>query len=84
MAMAGCSPLTPRLRSAYWKDISRFILGLDIRAITAPDAFSGQDYFPDEMDRQQFYRPTDRGAEIPIGDRLQNWAKLRRNRDRRG
>ncbi|MBC6714864.1 replication-associated recombination protein A [Aurantimonas sp. DM33-3] len=50
----------------------------------APDAFSGQDYFPDEMDRQQFYRPTDRGAEIPIGDRLQNWAKLRRNRDRRG
>ncbi|MEF2551410.1 replication-associated recombination protein A [Aurantimonas sp. A2-1-M11] len=50
----------------------------------APDAFSGQDYFPDEMDRQQFYRPTDRGAEVSIGDRLRNWAKLRRNRDRRG
>jgi putative ATPase len=27
----------------------------------APDAFSGQNYFPDGMNRRQFYRPVERG-----------------------
>ena len=46
----------------------------------APEAFSGQDYFPDEMDRQQFYDPPDRGFEREIRKRLAYWAGLREKR----
>lgn len=45
-----------------------------------PDAFSGQDYWPEEIGRQNLYRPVDRGFEREIGKRLQYWAKLRRDR----
>ena len=41
------------------------------------DAFSGQNYFPDGMAREAFYRPRDRGFEREIGKRLDYWAKLR-------
>ncbi len=47
----------------------------------APDAFSGQDYFPEQMERQSFYRPTDRGIEARIKARLEEWARLRRERE---
>ncbi len=43
-----------------------------------PEGFSGQNYFPDEMDRQEFYRPTRFGFETEIGKRLSAWAKLRK------
>jgi len=46
----------------------------------AEDAFSGQNYFPDGMQRQNFYRPADRGFEREIGKRLAHWAKLREAR----
>src|SRR6187397_1705478 len=46
----------------------------------APDAFSGQDYFPDELGRQKFYEPVERGFEREIKKRLDYWAKLRRER----
>ncbi len=46
----------------------------------APDAFSGQDYFPEAMGRQKFYDPPDRGFEREIRKRLDYWAKLRRER----
>jgi putative ATPase len=42
------------------------------------DAFSGQNYFPDEMPRREFYTPTGRGFEKMLGDRLAVW-KQRRN-----
>ncbi len=45
-----------------------------------PDAFSGQNYFPDEMGRQQFYDPPDRGFEREIRKRLAWWAELREKR----
>jgi putative ATPase len=45
-----------------------------------PDAFSGQDYFPEKMGRQRFYDPPDRGFEREIRKRLDYWAKLRRER----
>jgi putative ATPase len=45
-----------------------------------PDAFSGQDYFPEAMGRQIFYDPPDRGFEREIRKRLDYWAKLRRER----
>jgi putative ATPase len=47
----------------------------------APEAFSGQDYFPDAMGRQQFYDPPERGFEREIRKRLEYWAKLRKDRD---
>lgn len=39
--------------------------------------FSGQNYFPDDMDRPQFYAPKGAGREAPIKDRLEKWASLR-------
>jgi len=42
------------------------------------DGFSGQDYFPDEMNRTSFYRPVDRGFEREIKKRLEYWDKLRK------
>jgi putative ATPase len=46
----------------------------------APDAFSGQNYFPDEMDRQTFYEPVERGFEREIRKRLDYWERLRKER----
>jgi putative ATPase len=47
----------------------------------APDAFSGQDYFPEALGRQTFYNPPERGFEREIRKRLEYWAKLRRERE---
>jgi putative ATPase len=46
----------------------------------APEAFSGQNYFPDGMARQEFYRPVERGFEREIRKRLDYWSKLRAER----
>ncbi len=45
-----------------------------------PDAFSGQDYFPEKLGRQTFYDPPERGFEREIRKRLEYWARLRRER----
>ncbi|MAN47427.1 MAG: replication-associated recombination protein A [Alphaproteobacteria bacterium] len=41
------------------------------------EGVSGQDYFPKEMDRQQFYVPTGRGREKPIVERMKYIADIR-------
>jgi putative ATPase len=46
----------------------------------APEAFSGQDYFPEALGRQKFYDPVERGFEREIKKRLEYWAKLRKER----
>ena len=46
----------------------------------AADGFSGQDYFPEEMDRQTFYTPNGEGSEARIKERLERWAALRKER----
>jgi putative ATPase len=46
----------------------------------AEGAFSGQDYFPESLGRQQFYDPPERGFEREIRKRLDYWAKLRQER----
>ena len=48
-----------------------------------PDAFSGQNYFPEKMGRQTFYDPPERGFERDIRKRLDWWAKLRKERGER-
>ena len=45
-----------------------------------PDAFSGQNYFPDALGRRKFYEPVERGFEREIRKRLEWWEKLRRER----
>ncbi|GJD82041.1 replication-associated recombination protein A [Methylobacterium gregans] len=45
-----------------------------------PDAFSGQDYWPERLGRQHFYAPTERGMESRYRDRLAHWEALRRAR----
>jgi putative ATPase len=46
----------------------------------APDAFSGQDYWPEKLGRQVFYEPVDRGFEREIRKRLEWWARRRGER----
>ena len=46
----------------------------------AEEGFSGQNYFPDDMARQNFYTPKDTGFEREIAKRLEYWAKLRDRR----
>lgn len=41
------------------------------------DAFSGDNYWPEEMNRQNFYKPSPRGFEAKIAERLAFWEKLR-------
>jgi len=45
-----------------------------------PEGFSGQDYFPEEMGRTNFYHPNERGFEREIKKRLDYWTKLRKQR----
>ncbi|CAH1666693.1 replication-associated recombination protein A [Chelatococcus asaccharovorans] len=45
-----------------------------------PDAFSGQDYWPEALGRQHFYAPVERGFEREIRKRLDWWEKLRSER----
>jgi len=45
-----------------------------------PDAFSGQDYWPERLGRQHFYAPTERGMESRYRDRLAHWERLRKER----
>lgn len=44
------------------------------------DGFSGQDYFPEDMERRQLYQPGNRGFEREIAKRLAYWQKLRSNK----
>lgn len=46
----------------------------------APDAFSGQDYWPEALGRRTFYEPVERGFERELKKRLDWWARLRRER----
>jgi len=48
----------------------------------APDAFSGQNYFPEKLGRQTFYEPVERGFEREIRKRLDYWSRLRAERNR--
>jgi putative ATPase len=47
-----------------------------------PDAFSGQNYWPEKLGVQTFYEPVDRGFEREVRKRLDWWVKLRRERQR--
>ena len=44
----------------------------------ADEGFSGQDYWPEEMEAQSFYQPTDRGFEARVKERLDYWQQRRK------
>ena len=47
---------------------------------SSTEAFSGQNYFPDDMARQRFYDPDGRGFEAELKKRLAQWDELRKSR----
>ena len=46
-----------------------------------PDAFSGQNYWPEKIGRRSLYEPVERGFERELRKRLDWWEKLRRERE---
>ena len=46
----------------------------------AEDGFSGADYWPEEMEPQEYYRPVERGFEREVLKRLEWWEKKRAER----
>ncbi|MEM9319836.1 MAG: replication-associated recombination protein A [Pseudomonadota bacterium] len=46
----------------------------------AEDGFSGQNYFPDTMERAEFYAPVERGFERDLRKRVEYFARLRSER----
>jgi putative ATPase len=48
-----------------------------------PEAFSGQNYFPDGMERETYYQPPERGFEREVRKRLDYWKRLRSDRKSR-
>jgi putative ATPase len=42
-----------------------------------PEGFSGQEYFPEKIGRQEFYKPVERGFERELGKRLEYFSRLR-------
>ena len=45
---------------------------------SSEEGFSGRDYWPDEMEAQTFYEPTDRGFEARVKERLDHWEQRRK------
>jgi putative ATPase len=41
------------------------------------EGISGQNYFPDGLERQEFYRPRGQGYEAELKARLESWAEMR-------
>lgn len=48
----------------------------------SPEGFSGQNHFPDGMDRLRLYQPVERGFEREIAKRLAYWDRLRHRGNR--
>jgi putative ATPase len=48
-----------------------------------PDAFSGQNYFPEKMSRIRFYEPVERGFEREIVRRIAYWDRLRAEKNKK-
>ena len=47
------------------------------------DGFSGQNYFPEDIGRAEFYTPPDKGFEREINKRLEYWDKLRTEKNKK-
>jgi putative ATPase len=72
IANDGSRPVPLRLRNAPTRLMKNLGYGKDYRyAHNEDDAYAaGEHYFPDGMEAEQWYLPTDRGLEARIGERL--------------
>ena len=76
----GTLPVPLHIRNAPTKLMKELDYGKGYRyAHDFADAYIPQEYLPDELrgEGSRFYRPTDRGYEKIIGERLDYWRKIR-------
>ncbi|MCL6537088.1 MAG: replication-associated recombination protein A [Acidothermus sp.] len=69
-------PVPPHLRDAHYPGAARLGHGVGYRyPHDEPGGIVAQQYAPDGLEDREYYRPTDRGAEAELGERLR---RLRR------
>ncbi|MFA5182900.1 MAG: replication-associated recombination protein A [Syntrophales bacterium] len=76
----GTLPVPLHIRNAPTKLMKELGYGKDYKyAHDYRDAFAGQDYLPETLIKRKasFYRPTERGYEKTIGERMDFWRQLR-------
>ena len=83
LAAQGGSATPPKtILNAPTKLMKREGYGADYRYDhDEPDAFSGQNYWPDAIGRRKLYEPVERGFERDLRKRLDYWARLRAERE---
>jgi putative ATPase len=80
VAQDGSRPVPEHLRNAPTRLMKELGFGKEYRyAHDEPDAYAaGENYFPDDMPRVDWYRPTPRGLEQKIADKLAHLRELDR------
>ncbi|ACZ21692.1 Recombination protein MgsA [Sanguibacter keddieii DSM 10542] len=69
----------PHLRDAHYSGAKALGHGQDYRyAHDAPHAVATQQYLPDDLVGTQYYRPSDRGFERSVGERMERVRKILR------
>ena len=82
---SGSLPVPLHLRNAPTELMHRLGYGKNYRyPHDYPDATVDQEYFPPEMRSQRFYKPSARGFEKVIGERLDWWRRRSKERPKAG
>ncbi|UCG80669.1 MAG: replication-associated recombination protein A [Desulfobacterales bacterium] len=78
IGQTGTLPVPLHIRNAPTRLMRELDYGKDYKyAHDFEDAYVPQEYLPEELRDQVYYRPTNRGYEKIIKDRLMKWRKLR-------
>ncbi|MGB4547302.1 MAG: replication-associated recombination protein A [Syntrophales bacterium] len=81
----GSLPVPLHIRNAPTKLMKELGYGKDYRyAHDYEDAYVPQEYLPEALRGDIYYRPTGRGYEKTLQERLEKWRKLRASSDRKG
>ncbi len=81
---SGALQVPPHIRNAPTRLMKELGYGAGYRyAHNYSEGFAPQDHLPEELGERRFYRPTERGYEKMIGERMAHWDALR-NRSREG
>jgi putative ATPase len=77
----GALPVPHHIRNPVTKLMAGLGYGKDYRyAHDYPDAWTPQEYLPEDLIGQRFYTPSNRGYERQVKDRLEKWIELKRAR----
>jgi len=80
----GSLPVPLKLRNAPTALMEKLGYGRDYQyPHDFPGAFVEDNYLPEALEKIQFYRPTERGYEATIAERLRQWRQQLRARERR-